>query len=215
MHFEVPKAASFKEFGGEYLMIVISILTALALEQGAQAIHHRSVAHEASENINAEIVANVDAIKKAREHNRSAALKIEHVRDALLADIKGGMSDADLTKRITNEYKDAFVLSIHTPTLRREAWEVAVANQAVSWMPAEKLKHYSVVYAAMRDLQTAAAGSNNFLDGPRMMDTMSNVTIGMSEPREVYRMFNQIITSYDSINGNLEELQKDMEDAGK
>jgi hypothetical protein len=49
MHFEVPKAKKFKEFGGEYVMIVISILTALALEQGLEALHHRHLAHEAAD----------------------------------------------------------------------------------------------------------------------------------------------------------------------
>ncbi len=29
MHFEVPKSKKLKEFGGEYVMIVISILAAL------------------------------------------------------------------------------------------------------------------------------------------------------------------------------------------
>ena len=38
MHFEVPKAKKFKEFGGEYVMIVISILTALALEAAVEQI---------------------------------------------------------------------------------------------------------------------------------------------------------------------------------
>jgi hypothetical protein len=48
MHFEVPKAKSFKEFGGEYLMIVISIATALALEHSVQTWHRRHMAEQAA-----------------------------------------------------------------------------------------------------------------------------------------------------------------------
>jgi len=39
MHVEVPKSHSFKEFAGEYVMIVVSILTALALENGVHRYH--------------------------------------------------------------------------------------------------------------------------------------------------------------------------------
>jgi hypothetical protein len=214
MHFEVPKASTFKEFGGEYLMIVISILTALGLEHGAQAIHHRHVANVASDNIDAEIRANIEEIQQTRTHNQTESDKLVAVRSALLADIKSGVADELLKQRLLNEYKAAFSLSVRTPALRREAWEVAVANQAVSWMPASDLKRYSIVYASMRDVQSiAAAGGNSFLDGPRLLDTMSNVQMGMADPREVYRMTSQIISSYQGINGNLAGLQKNMEDA--
>lgn len=212
MHFRLLKGARFKAFGGEYLMIVISILTALAIEQGAEAIHHHSEAKEASEKIDAEIRANIDDIAKVRAHNRAEGNKVLKVRNAFLGDIKSGVSDEALKKRLDNEYKDAFSISVHTPTLRREAWEVAVANQSVSWMSAEKLKRYSVIYAQMRDLQSInISGSNSFLDGPRMLDTMSDAQMGTADPRQVFRMMNQIISSYRGINDNLKALQEQME----
>lgn len=212
MHFRFLRGARFKAFGGEYLMIVISILTALAIEQGVEAIHHRSEAAEASEKIDAEIRANIDDIAKVRAHNKLQGNKVAKVRNAFLADIKSGVTDEVLKRRLENDYKDAFTLSVHTPALRREAWEVAVANQAVSWMSAEKLKRYSIIYAQMRDLQSiSVSGSNSFLDGPRMMDTMSNAQMGAADPREVFRMMNQIISSYKGINDNLGGLQELME----
>ena len=213
MHFEVPKAKTLKEFGGEYLMIVISILTALALEHGVQALHHRTVAHEASEKIDAEIRENIKEIGIARQHNATEAGNMQKIRDAIQADLLAGTDNDTLKKRIGTEYKDVFKISMRTPSLRREAWEVAVANQAVSWMPAEELKRYSSIYASMRDVQLiATTGGRSFLDGPRMLDTMSNAQIGEVDPRETYRMVNQIISTYSSVNGNLGELQKLMED---
>lgn len=214
MHFEVPKASSLKEFGGEYLMIVISILTALALEHGAQAMHHRTVAHEASEKIDAEIRANIAEIKATRLHNQQQGDKLHAIRIALLADIRAGKSDELLKQRLLGEYKGAFDLSIRTPTLRREAWDVAVANQAVSWMQAEQLKRYSIAYASMRDMQSISiSGGNSFLDGPRMMDAKSDAQMGMVDGRQTYRMLNQIMSSYGGINGNLGALQKELEGA--
>lgn len=212
MHFEVPKASSLKEFGGEYLMIVISILTALALEHGAQAIHHRAVAREARQKIDAEIRANIEQIKATRAYNHQQADKLDAIRLALLADIQAGTSDDKLKQRLLNEYKGAFKLSIRTPTLRREAWDVAVGNQAVSWMQDDELKRYSIIYASMRDMQQlSVSGGNSFLDGPQMMNAVSNAQMGIVDGRETYRMINQIMSSYASINGNLAALQKELD----
>ena len=214
MHFEVPKASSLKEFGGEYLMIVISILTALGLEHGARAMHHRTVAHEASDKIDAEIRANIVEIKTTLAHNKEQGDKLRAIRGALLAELKAGKSDEVMKPRLLGEYKGAYALSIRTPTLRREAWDVAVGNQAVSWMPAEQLKRYSIVYASMRDVQSlSVAGSNSFLDGPRMMDMRSDAQMGLVDARQTYRMLNQIISSYAAIDGNLGPLQKELERA--
>jgi hypothetical protein len=212
MHFEVPKASTFKEFGGEYLMIVISILTALGLEHGAQAIHHRHLAHEASQKIDAEIRANIDELTAVRAHNKTQVDKKIVLRDALLAEILAGATDDALKASLKNNYQGAYGISQQVPTLRREAWDVAVANQAVSWMPADELKRYSVIYAGMRDMQaTNLMTTNNFVNGPRLQDAKSNFQMGDADPRETYRMLNQVIASFNSLNGNLANLQTELE----
>jgi len=212
MHFEVPKSKHLKEFAGEYLMIVISILTALALEHGAQSLHHHSLAREASVKIDAEIKLNADELTKVIAHNDQRAKELELIRKALLTEIRSGaMDDATLMKHIVDTYEGAFSLSLQTPTLRREAWEVAVANQSVSWMNSTQLKRYSAAYALMRDIQSlSGTGASMFIDRPRLLDVVSNVQMGVSNPREVYRMLSQEIASYHSANGNLRDLQKEL-----
>ena len=71
MHFEVPKSKKLKEFGGEYVMIVISILTALALEHAVQTIHHKHLAHEAADKIEAELRLNAKDVQTVLAHNES------------------------------------------------------------------------------------------------------------------------------------------------
>jgi hypothetical protein len=212
MHFEVPKSKHLKEFAGEYIMIVISILTALALEHGAQSLHHSTLAQQATEKIDAEIKVNVDELTKVIDHNEQRSKDLQAIQKAMLADIKSGaMDDEALMKHIVEKYNGAFSLSLRTPTLRREAWEVAVANQSVSWMNSAQLKRYSAVYALMRDIQSlSGAGTAIFIDRPHLLDVMSNVQMGVSNPREVYRMVNQEIASYNSANTNLRELQQEL-----
>jgi hypothetical protein len=209
MHFEVPKASSFKEFGGEYLMIVISIITALALEHGVQTLHHRHLAHEAGTRIDAEIQANVRELDQVLTHNTAELTKLQALRAQLLAGIqdKGG-SQALIDKL---ELKNKLGLSVLTPALRREAWEVAVASQAVSWMSQQELERYSGLYASMRDVQMInASGGNNFLNGPGMMDTISDVRMGDGDPKAIFRMLSQMITAYSSLDGNLQALRNDL-----
>lgn len=84
MHVEVPKKgalASFKAFAGEYAMIVVSILTALALEHAAQSWHRSHLAHEAERRIEAELAENLKELREAREHNAKQLHRLETFRD--------------------------------------------------------------------------------------------------------------------------------------
>jgi hypothetical protein len=207
MHFEVPKAKSFKEFGGEYLMIVISILTALALEHAVQTWHRHHVAELAASKINQELRANAEEVAAVQQHNEAEIRKLVAIARELRTGIADKVDDAELMKRLTTGWRDTFILSVKSPALRREAWEAAVASQAASWMPDETLERYSKVYAQMRDVQAIEFGPNGGMDMSRYRDAMSNLEMGLSDPREVYRTIKQMISAYDA-NGNLNGLRQ-------
>lgn len=214
MHFEVPKAKTLKEFGGEYLMIVVSIATALALEHGVQTLHHRHQAHEAAVKIDAEIEVNVHELDVALKHNDEQLKKTQLAREQLLAGIKDKVDGPTLIKQMAQQHR--LGLSIMSPSLRREAWEVAVASQAVSWMPQQQLERYSGIYANMRDVQSiSASGSNNFLDGAAMLNTISDIQMGDGDPKALYRMLSQMISAYSSTDGNLQELRDNLAKSAK
>lgn len=211
MHVIISRAQKIKVFAREYLMIVVSIMTALALENAAESLYHRSLAQQASKQIDAEIAANISEIATTIAHNRTEGNKLVAIRTALLADIVGGASDEVLRERLKDQYKGAYRISIRFPSLRREAWEVAVANQAVSHMSSRELKRYSVVYANMRDVQSIQYnGNGNFLDGPGLGNAHSDAQMGIADPRATYRVINQIISSYSQTNGNLVQLEKEL-----
>jgi len=212
MHFEVPKAKTFKEFGGEYLMIVISILTALALEQGLESLHHRHLAHEASEKMDIELRENIKSVAAVLEYNEPKRKALEQVRDQMLAGIRSKSGDAELMSRFAHEWQAAMHLSLKSPLLRREAWETAVANQAVTWMPREALEQYAGAYGSIRDTSTLThGGSLAFLDGPRLRDVMSNIQMGSANPQEIFRIMNQMLSAYDNFDGNLKSLSATMQ----
>jgi hypothetical protein len=207
MHFEVPKAKTFKEFGGEYLMIVISILTALALEQGLEALHHRHLAHQASEKMDAELRDTIKQVTQSLEHNETKARELHQVREQLLAGIQARTGDAELMKRYEQEWKPMMRLNMDTPSLHREAWEAAVANQAVTWMRREDLERYAGAYGAIRDVGTVTyGGAMMFLNVPQMMNVFSDAQMGVSNPRDLYRVATQMVSVYDNLDYNLKTL---------
>lgn len=211
MHFEVPKSKKFKEFGGEYVMIVISILTALALEHIVQTVHHKHLAHEASEKIEAELRLNARDVAEVLTHNESDLKEIRRVRAELLQGIRDKAADDVLMARFKTDWKDGLVLSISVPTLRHEAWDAAVANQAVTWMPDGQLQRYVTAYADIRDVQSlATGGGTSFVDGPRMMDTMSDLETGTATPHQMLKALSQVRSAYSSIDGNLQGLLKSL-----
>ena len=211
MHFEVPKSKKLKEFGGEYVMIVISILTALALEHAFQAIDHRQLAHEASEKIEAELRANAKEINDVLAHNEHDLAQVKRVRAELLQGIQDKVPDDALMARFKTDWKPGLVLSITLPSLRHEAWEAAVANQAVTWMKDEQLQRYVTAYADIRDVQAlSTGGGTRFVDGPRMTDMMSDLETGTATPHEMLKALTQVRSAYASIDGNLQGVLKDL-----
>jgi hypothetical protein len=209
MHFEVPKAKKFKEFGGEYVMIVISILTALALEQGFEAMHHRHLAHEASAKMNAELRRTIREVDAALEHNEKKRQQLHQARDQLLAGMRAKTGDAELMQRFKKEWAEMMRLDLDTPTLHREAWEAAVANQAVTWLPRETLESYAGAYGAIRDTSTyATSGALLFLDAPRLLDIFSKAEMGTATPQEIYQLAARMVAAYDNLDNNLASLNK-------
>ena len=215
MHFEVPKSQKLQEFGGEYVLLVISILTALALEHAVQAVHHRQLAHEAAERIETELRLNAKDINDVLERNERDLKEIQRVRAELLKGIHDKVPDAELMAHFKSDWKAGLNLAIKVPTLRHEAWDAAVANQAVTWMPDAQLQRYVTAYADMRDVQTLVLpGGSNFIDGPRLMDTLSDLDTGTATPHQMLKTLSQLRSAYGSVDGNLQGLLKSLPKGG-
>jgi hypothetical protein len=203
------KARPFKAFTGEYVMIVVSIVTALALENGVRYVHQAREAQEAARNLDAEIVANIAELRSAIAHNSAQVDKTKKLKAILLADIKAGVSDSDAIRHVARESGEDFGVSIETPSLQREAWDVAVANQALSNMPAEQLQHYARQYAGMRDVQALLAGkTTEFLDMSQLSNTFSSIELGDLKSRDMYRIFTQMGSLYHINTSVLRDLEK-------
>jgi hypothetical protein len=213
MHVEVHKGklSTFREFTGEYLMIVVSIITALALEQVVQTYHHRHLAEEASKKIESELRANLHELQGSVTHNHDEEAKARKLRDGFLDDLKQGKSDRVALAALDEKNKHPLSLSVNSPSLQREAWDVAIANQSASWIEPARLERYAALYAHIRDVEAISnGGSNRFFDGPQMINVATDLQLGKASAQDVLRMLNQITVAYSSMNGNLENLKADL-----
>jgi hypothetical protein len=208
MHVELPKAKKWKEFSGEYVMIVISIVTALGLEHAVQTYHHRHQAHQASDRIEAELRANLKEIEGTLKTNEERKARIAKMRVALRDDLRRGTPDKDAIEHTLKAEPHSLQIGIKSPTLRHEAWDVAVANQAASFIEPDKLERYASLYAEMRDVERISSGSGNkFFDGPQLVTVLTDLDLGKASARDMLITLQQIEWSYGGADGNLQNVR--------
>lgn len=198
MHFEVPKLKmhSFREFLQHYLMIVLSILTALGLEQWIERVHHRHAAEYASTQIDAELNNLLVDIQRAIDVDEKKLSPLVDVNKAIRDDMRKGLPDAQINQHI-RQLAGGFKLSINWPAFSTQAWDVAVANQSVTWIEVDRLHHYTAAYASIRDAANWTEHNATIaLDAPRMVDLQTRIELGKDvDPVEFLSVSQQMIIS--------------------
>ena len=148
-------------------------------------------------------------MRSVLKQNIEQVNKTKRMKAILLADIKAGVDDKGAVKHAITATGGRFGVSMVTPSLQREAWDVAVANQSLSYMQSDRLKHYATQYATMRDLQTVMANKgNDFLDLTQVANLFSNFELGELNARELYRVLTQMGSVYESNASMLAALEK-------
>lgn len=216
MHLQVTKIrlGSLRRFAREYLMIVLSILTALGLQAWIEHADHRQAAAVASAQIEAELRANATAIEQARAHDLARAQLLENARDALERDIKAGLPAAAIYRHAHALMPDGLYLDVRQPSFRHEAWDVAVANQAASWIGDAQLRRYSAAYAAQDwGAATIVQNTSLVLDGPRMDDAMFDFRDDSMPPRDLLHVINQMANDLRGTAQILRNVKRDLDDA--
>jgi hypothetical protein len=196
MLFDLPKVSlrSLKEFAREMLMIVISILTALALEQAVQSVHHANVVRETSQRLDAEIRANIDELHRAQIGNAEQLKALEHLSTILNEDIKAQMPDAAIVDHFAKESKQDFTLRVTAMNPNHDEWDAAMASQAISWMRQADLRRYSVAYSTLRSVPDLITGNmTTLLNGSQMVDVMGDLESRSVSPRDLRHSLNQMI----------------------
>lgn len=139
---------SVREFLSHYAMIVLSILTALALEQVALRIEHRHEGQRAKEEIEQEIVANQRMVEASLAVTRANSDAWDALLKRTITDAKNGQGDND--SRIATLVEAERLFRDAVPPLKTTAWDAAISDHSVNYLDHEQLTRYSALYATQR-----------------------------------------------------------------
>lgn len=125
--------------------ITIGLLIALSLEGCVEFWHHRSLVHEAEESLQTEIRTNAQELQGALDdvHKEQEFLK----------------NDIEVMKKIIahpkEENREEMTINFRIRTFNNVSWKTAESTGALSYMPYERAKEYSNLYAAQNEIDVA------------------------------------------------------------
>ena len=218
MHVEPPEGrlATLKDFAKHYAMIVVSILTALALEQALEAWHHREAAEQSAHEVEAELRDSLSQVKDAMQANAAREKALDAVATKLEAAILAGTPADRMRAEIIRPFtKDpAHGLGFAFPTLPREAWERAIANQSAAWIAPARLGKFSSAYTAEREIPPLAyQGMSMLMDGHSLIDAMVDAKLDRVDPVQYLKVLRHYESALGTVQSNLDELRKAIGDA--
>jgi hypothetical protein len=216
MHLEVLKVRlhSLKDFAKHYLMIVLSILTALGLEAWIEHTHHKHAAEAASAQIEAEIRANLAECDSDLRKDTDQLARLKRIRDQVIQDLKAHVPDEVVAQRVLEQTRNGFDLGLVFPTLRHEAWDVMVANQSAGWIDHDRMQHYAGAYASQRDVITTISEDMAVLmNGTGLVDTVADLRTDTVHPREFLHVISQMTAMLEQAVNHLEILKKQLASA--
>ena len=139
---------SVRDFLSHYAMIVVSILTALALEQVALGLEHRHEGQRAKEEIDQEIASNRHAVEKSLKVTQENAAAWSALLRKTVTEVQDGTGTNDsrvaTMKAATRQFHDDL------PSLKTTAWDAAIADHSVNYIDHGTLTRYSELYASQR-----------------------------------------------------------------
>lgn len=212
MHLEIPHAPihSVKEFAKHYLMIVLGILTALGLEQWIEGRSVARAAEHARREMEAELRANLADVRVARLHNEESLGPVLALSASLVEQFKARRSRTEIARHIAARFQDARSIGLFFPSLRHEAWDVAVANRSASHLAPDVLGRLSVAYVEQRDAATALQANLGMMSGPRLFDALTDLEIGASDPVEFLHVLRQWTLTSQALQGRLSTLEREL-----
>ena len=139
---------SVREFLSHYAMIVLSILTALALEEAALGLEHRREGARAKEEIEQEIAWNHKVVRDALVETRVIEKAWEGLLKRGVEEAKTGQSTDERQVAVLtdagHQFRDAL------PPLKTTAWDAAISDHSINYLAHEDLTRYSELYAGQR-----------------------------------------------------------------
>jgi len=192
MHVELPRQplSTFRDFAKHYLMMVLSILTALGLEAWIEHSHHAHAAQLSRRRMDEELQGVLQDMRQAEAMDSKSLANLKSLDAMIIADLAAGTDAAQINRHILSRKAD-FTLNTSWPSLPTNAWDVAVADQSIGWIDSSALQRYSAAYTSVRTLSNwLLHDSTLVIDTPRLVDTA--IDLQLDHPVEPYAFLRSI-----------------------
>ena len=203
---------SVREFLSHYAMIVLSILTALALEQAALGIEHRHEGARAKEEIVQEIASNHADVESSLKSTRKNAQAWEALYARTLAEVKSGQSTDASRVAALDEARHLF--SDALPSLKTTAWDAAISNHAVSYLDHTDLTRYSELYTFERQFQQAMWDTLRDSAVRDLSSLTLSVATGKADPDQTLAVLNSRMQTIEVLQSQMAQIGRALEQAG-
>ena len=197
---------SIREFFKEFAMIVIGILTAITIEHQYTQSHKRHLSEKAAQQVRTEIATNLKVVNEGIESNKKTIAEFTALEQAIVTDLESKLNreqmQAVLQKRMDGHYGiGTFVIE---PA--QDAWDAAIASQAVVQMDAEQLQVFSRLYAKQKAISSDLSGyqqSMRMATWTHWNSVITDLQFSRVDPIEFLKAMREFI-------GNLEVLNSKM-----
>ena len=195
---------SVREFLSHYAMIVLSILTALALEQLALGLEHRHEGQRAREEITQEIASNREGVEESLKATRANADAWSLLLKRAIADVRSKEGSNENRLAILKESGPLYIDAL--PSLKTTAWDAAIADHSVNYLDHEALSRYSDLYASQRMFMQAMWDTLRDSGVRNLSEITQAVYMQKADPAPTILALNSRLLTIRIIQSQLEQL---------
>ena len=199
---------SVREFLSHYAMIVLSILTALALEQAVLGIEHHHQGERARHEIEQEIEANRHAVHESLAATRDYAKVWEELLARTVTQVNAGQSTNESLLATIEEARRHFGDSM--PALKTAAWDAALSDHAVDYLQHEEVTRFADLYAFQRFFSQALWDTLRDNLSHSLSDVSLPQLLGKAEPVATIAMLNTRVRTLRIMESQLAQMEQAM-----
>ncbi|HKZ11440.1 MAG TPA: hypothetical protein VJL61_12150 [Rhodanobacteraceae bacterium] len=205
---------SFKDFFKEYLLIVLGVATALAANAWITRDQHAQAAAASTASMDAELQVSLENIRGSLKKNQAEIRQLGLLGKLIADDLRHGVPAKTINADIAF-HRAQFQAGAYFPDASTSAWDVAVANQSVSWIAPDRLQRYSTAYNDLRNLKAwERSAAILTVDYPKVSDFQTDLSQGREvDPLALLHTIEQLKLALQTADGNIASIEDDLEAA--
>jgi hypothetical protein len=202
---------SWKAFGVQYFMIVVSILTALGFEQVVMSMRRANGAEAAQREIDEELRKNLKEVRECFQSNAKRLDDLQAWDTDAIREFATPTPNATNQQRLIASGRELWMHnSIWTPNLEHAAWDVAIANQSAGNIPTQLLRKYATAYTVQHDAEESTRSNFLTLDKSHLINVMADVDLGKATAQDALRISRQLIVVLKQTQTNLRHVEREL-----